>query len=182
MLRSLDIVLLTAMLGIEPDERETFAQLATHLHSSAASISRSVSRLQEAGLVRRQRSGSLTPADYIIDRHAMHELLTHAIRYFMPTTLGLPHVGVATAHAGPDLSQRIRATEPYVWPTPDGDAYGPTVEPLEDCVPTVARAHPFFYRVMALVDAGRVGRVRERTLAAELLRDLLMKEIPWKPY
>lgn len=179
-LHAADLVLLTALLTLDEPERASFSKLAGHLQSSTSTVHRAMTRLDAARLVRRTRKGSLTPADYVIDRSATHEVLVHAIRYFMPATLGLPHAGMATAHAGPDLAPRIRASEPYVWPTPEGDVYGPTVEPLDPCVPPLALRFPSFYRVMALIDACRVGRVRERALADEMLRDLLMKEIPWK--
>lgn len=181
MLQPIDIVLVAALLGLEEPARETFSQLAATLGSSTSTLNRAVTRLATAGLVRRTRRGSLTPRDCEVDRHATHELLVHAVRFFMPATLGLPHVGVPTAHAGPDLATRICASEPYVWPTVDGDAHGPTIEPLDPCVPSLAKQHPLFHRIMALVDACRVGRVRERTLADPLLRDLLMREIPWTP-
>lgn len=179
-LHPLDIVLLTALLTLDEPERATFSKLAGHLQSSTSTIHRAMTRLDTAGVARRTRKGSLTPGDYVIDRNATHEVMVHAVRYFMPATLGLPHTGIATAHAGPDLATRIRASEPYVWPTPEGNDYGPTVEPLDPCVPTLALRHSLFYRLMALIDACRVGRVRERTLADAMVRDLLMREIPWK--
>lgn len=56
------------------------------------------------------------------------------------------------------LEDAIRATRPYVWPYLDGVEVGPSVEPLDPCVPHVAARHAIFYRIMALVEACRVGR------------------------
>lgn len=173
MLKSLDIVVLVSLFGLEAESRATFSRLADTLGSNGPAIHRAVARLVTSGLLRKRRTGSASPTDYGIHLFGMYEILAHATPYLMPVTLGAPDRGVATAHAGPDLRDRIRASTPYVWPYAEGTDHGPSIEPLDPCVPRVALQHPMFYRILALVDACRVGRIRERRIAQDTLRQLL---------
>jgi hypothetical protein len=72
-----------------------------------------------------------------------------------------------TAWAAPVLSGKISASEqmPPVWPDPDGKVQGTAVQPLYPSVPHAARRDPALYDLLALVDALRIGRARERSLA-----------------
>jgi hypothetical protein len=72
-----------------------------------------------------------------------------------------------TAWAAPVLSGKISASEqmPPVWPDPDGKVQGSAVQPLYSSVPHAARRDPALYDLLALVDALRIGRARERSLA-----------------
>lgn len=173
MLKPLDIVVLSALLGFEPDARQTFVEIARQLGSNPSTVTRAVNRLTASGLLRPTRRGSLTPADYRIDRPGTIEVIVHALRYFMPVVPGAPHRGLATAHGGPDLVDRVRSQSGYVWPLADGQSHGLTIEPLHPLVPDASRSHPTFYRIMSLADVFRVGRVRERAIAEEILRSLL---------
>lgn len=175
MIKPLDIVLLVSMVGLKPDARTTFLQIAAELGSTTSTMNRSVNRLLTSGLLVKHRTGSLSPSDYSVNRRGLYEILVYAIRYLMPTTVGAPARGMTTAHSGPDLKPLIHAEIPYVWPYVDGTDFGPGIEPLDPSVPRVAASHPLFYRIMALTEACRVGRVRERKLAEDLLRALLLE-------
>ena len=56
-----------------------------------------------------------------------------------------------------------------VWPAADGDVRGQAIEPLYASAPNAARKDSELYQMLALVDALRVGRARERNMAAEEL-------------
>jgi hypothetical protein len=62
---------------------------------------------------------------------------------------------------------------PPVWPDPDGSARGYKLEPLYGSVPKAAKQDKALYELLALVDAVRDGRARERKIAAEHLHDRL---------
>ena len=47
----------------------------------------------------------------------------------------------------------------------DGQVQGAAVQPLYSSVPGAARRDPALYDLLALVDALRIGRARERSLA-----------------
>jgi hypothetical protein len=72
-----------------------------------------------------------------------------------------------TAWAAPVLSGKISGSEqmPPVWPDPEGKVQGTAVQPLYRSVPHAARRNPALYDLLALVDALRIGRARERSLA-----------------
>jgi hypothetical protein len=53
-----------------------------------------------------------------------------------------------------------------VWPDADGDVRGVTLDPLHKTVPKAARKDPvLLHELLALVDALRDGRARERRIA-----------------
>jgi len=54
---------------------------------------------------------------------------------------------------------------PPVWPDSSGSARGVEFSPLYKNVPAAARRDPKLYELLALVDAIRDGRTREREIA-----------------
>lgn len=58
---------------------------------------------------------------------------------------------------------------PLVWPHPEGEVRGESLEPLYPSAVDAARRDGKLYEVLALVDALRVGRAREKALAIDLL-------------
>ncbi len=58
------------------------------------------------------------------------------------------------------------SSEVYVWPDPQGVVRGQAIAPLYRSVPQAASNDPEFYALLSLIDALRVGRVREQRLAA----------------
>ena len=109
-------------------------------------------------------------------RTVMHpnllEFLTHGVRYAFPAELGPPVWGMPTAHAAPPLNRLIVADEPLppVWETEKGTTEGFSLTPLYRTAPEAARRDTNLYELLACVDALRIGRVRERNAATELLR------------
>ena len=58
---------------------------------------------------------------------------------------------------------------------PAGSVKGPTLSPLYRTAPQAAMADPALHRLLALLDALRTGRARERSLAAKLMEAELMR-------
>ncbi|MEG4446282.1 hypothetical protein QUB47_34895, partial [Microcoleus sp. AT9_B5] len=56
-----------------------------------------------------------------------------------------------------------------VWPDPQGVVRGQAIAPLYRSVPQAASNDPELYALLSLIDAIRVGRVREQRLAASEL-------------
>jgi hypothetical protein len=105
-------------------------------------------------------------------RKAVEEFLVHGVKYAFPTQRGEPTRGVPTAHAAPPLSSMIVQSEemPPVWPDPHGEVRGFEFLPLYHSVPDAARRDSGLYELLALVDAIRAGKSRERELATQELR------------
>lgn len=58
---------------------------------------------------------------------------------------------------------------PPIWPDPEGEVRGIGFSPLAKSAPQAARLDPALYELLALVDAIRAGRARERDIAAREL-------------
>lgn len=113
-------------------------------------------------------SGFLDQAKKRVNRSALLEFLAHGLKYVYPVQPGALCRGMPTAHSAPPLSKRIVSDEhdQYVWPSGAGTMRGQAIEPLYASVPLAAGKDPQLHELLALVDALRVGRARERSLAA----------------
>jgi DNA-binding Lrp family transcriptional regulator len=162
--KSLDIVVLLKLL-LERNQR-SYAELSKEIGISASEVHASVRRSIAAGLV---DAASRFPL-----RKALEEYLLHGVRYAFPAIPGAIVRGLPTAYAAPPLSSEIHSEDvPPVWPDPEGTVRGFAVEPLYTSVPKASRADSRLYELLALVDALRVGRTRERKLAEEELKKRL---------
>ena len=105
------------------------------------------------------------------DPSGLMEFLSHGLRYAFPPVRGSMVRGVPTgASAAPLKSRLLQDTEPpTVWPYAEGKVRGISLAPLYKGAPKAALRDPKFYNLLALCDAIRSGRTRERNLAVELL-------------
>jgi hypothetical protein len=102
---------------------------------------------------------------------SLEDFLFHGIQYvFVPERGGLGR-GMPTAHATAPMDARfVEADEPPpVWPDPEGQVRGESFSPLYKSVPVAAKNDPKLYELLALVDAIRGGRAREREIAKKEL-------------
>jgi len=100
------------------------------------------------------------------------EFLEHGIRYSFPAApSGTYHYGVPTAHSAPPLNEEIIAQDVWVWPAENGPVRGEAITPLYDKAVELPQRCRSIYEQLALVDALRSGRARERKLAIEELRE-----------
>ena len=165
MLRPVDIVVLLKLsLGTG---RPSFAQLARDLHLYPSEVYTSLKRGRASHLVQGTR-GKET-----VNRTALLEFLLHGIRYSFPAEAGAPTRGVPTSYAAAPLNKSIAASAdpPPVWPFVGGPVRGYSFAPLHKNVPAAALEDNKLYELLALVDALRDGRARERALAARELTE-----------
>ena len=99
------------------------------------------------------------------------EFLSHGFKYVFPPARGSLARGLPTAAAAEPLKSRFLddGDPPEVWPYVEGKVRGISLVPLYKGAPKAALRDPKFYVVLALCDAIRGGRTRERNLAIELL-------------
>lgn len=164
-LRPFDIAV-ALRLVLVPEDR--YEPLALALATSTSAVHRSVARLQHAGIC---GPGSRTVVD-----SALHEFLVHGARYAFPAVRGPERVGLPTASAHPELAVLQNADEPavtLVWPMEGGPARGETLVPLFSGITKVATRDPRIHKMLACVDALRIGNARQRSHAADLLRSQL---------
>jgi len=163
-----DVVVLVKLLGYRSG-RPPIAHVAGELTLSPSQVHASLKRLERSRLVDTQTGRPLLKA--------VEEFLIHGVRYAFPVQRGETTRGMPTAYAAPPLRDQIAdgGDLPPVWPDPDGKVRGATLEPLHRAAPKAARKDPALYELLALVDALRDGRVRERQLAEKELRARLRR-------
>lgn len=127
--------------------------------------------------VRRLRAARLLrPDDRHVMLHALIDFLTSGVPYAFPGTLGAETRGVPTAWAAPPLAEEFGGADPVVWPSTAGRVRGQSLTPLYPGATALPKSRPDLYELLALVDAVRIGRARERTLAVTHLRQRLRPE------
>ena len=105
------------------------------------------------------------------NRGAIEEFLIHGLKYAFPAERGEPTRGVPTSYAAKPLRQVVALGKepPPVWPYPTGSKRGISFQPLYKQAPKAALRDPVLYEYLALVDALRDGRARERKLAEKMI-------------
>jgi hypothetical protein len=156
-----DVVILLKIIALGTD---TWLQkpLAESLGMSQSEVSQSVVRSQYAGL--------LFGNGKQVMKSALFEFLQFGIAYAFPQKPGAMVRGIATAHSAPPLADLVESTENYVWPSAKGTLRGHGIAPLYSSVPEAALKDPKLHELLALTDALRVGKVREKALAMEELK------------
>jgi hypothetical protein len=97
------------------------------------------------------------------------------MRYTFPPERGGLVRGIPTGAAAMPLKNQLvdDREPPPVWPYAEGSVRGLSFSPLYKYAPQAALADSKLYALLALCDALRGGRTRERTMAAEHLRKSL---------
>lgn len=153
-------------LAVAENGERTFPVLAVALGMSASEVHAAVKRATKSGLV--------DQATRSVKKNALLEFLVHGVRYaFPPEWQGVTR-GVATSYAAAPLNAHFAPGElPPVWPHAHGTVRGEGLAPLYRSAPEAAMRDPILHEWLALVDAVRAGRARERQLASkELARRL----------
>jgi hypothetical protein len=164
-IKAQDIVI-ALKLSLEGEDNG-YVPLAKSLGMSASEVHAGVRRLMGARL--------LMPGTKRVRRYPLCELLLHGLAYIFPAHLESVVRGMPTAWAAPAFAGKIVAGEqlPPVWPDPEGTVLGEALEPLYRSVPGAARRDRALYDLLALVDAIRIGRARERSLASNAIAERL---------
>jgi hypothetical protein len=178
-LRSQDVVVSLKLLTSR-NPHWTFSSLGSDLSMSASQVFRSIERASAGHLLSHLRpppvsadvkGPSRLPFFASPNRSNLKEFLVHGVKYAFPAIRGGLTRGVPTADAAPPLNKHLtqNALAPPVWPYAEGMVIGAEFSPLYKNVPKIALRDPQLYELLALVDAIREGRAREREIAiAEL--------------
>jgi len=164
-LKSQDILFLLKLVS-NKDNTWSFNKLAIDLGMSPSEVHAASKRVIKAKLAIKQ-DGQLRP----VIRNLLEFLITGIQYVFVPERSGLNR-GMPTAHAAePLLSHFMPNNEPPpVWPDPEGEVRGESFSPLYKSAPYAAKRDSELYQLLALVDAIRGGRARERELAKKELK------------
>jgi hypothetical protein len=161
----LDVVVLLKIisLGNQPWNQKP---LADSLGISQSEISKSIARSKFAGL--------LDSTGKSVRRLAMMDFLQYGIAYIFPQQAGALVRGIPTAHSAVPLNTIIQSTEAYVWPSGKGNLRGQSITPLYPSVIDAVENDQKLHELLALVDAVRVGRAREKELAIKELKNRVL--------
>ncbi|MBP7850603.1 MAG: hypothetical protein KA053_10060 [Lentimicrobiaceae bacterium] len=163
-----DIVILLKIVsyGNEPWFQKPLAEA---LGISQSEVSKSLNRSKYAGF--------LDPSGKKVMKMALMEFLKYGLRYVFPQKPGPVVRGIPTAHSAAPLNEQIQSTENFIWPYGKGTVRGHSILPLYPSVPEAALRDEKLHELLALVDALRVGRAREKELAViELKKRLGLEE------
>ena len=155
-----DVVVLAKLLSY-PNQRPSLARMAADLLLSGSQVHAALNRLAAARLILKNARRSR------LNKSAAEEFLVHGAKYMFPAIRGGVTRGMLTSYAAPPLNRHISSGPDLqpVWPFAMGQHRGVSLEPLYKNVPLAARADPHLYELLALMDAIRDGRARERSLA-----------------
>jgi DNA-binding Lrp family transcriptional regulator len=140
--------------------------IAKELGISQSEVSQSLNRSKYAGLIDEARKK--------VNKIAFTEFLLHGVAYAFPQQPGAIVRGVLTAHAAEPLNKIINSNEKYVWPYAKGLERGQSIEPLYNTVVEATLSDKVLYELLTLVDAIRVGRVREKEIAKKELEKRIL--------
>jgi len=160
-MKSQDIVVLLKLIALNNDNWQQ-VPLAYSLKMSQSEVSQSVARSKFAGL--------LDDTGKWVMRQAFYDFLQYGLAVVFPTKPGAIVRGIPTAHSAAPLNMEISSGENYVWPFAMGSVRGHGITPLYVSVPQAALEDEQLYELLSLVDALRVGKVREKNLAIQELK------------
>jgi predicted transcriptional regulator len=155
-MRPHDIVVLLKIAS-KNDDTWMMKDLSIELGISASEISESLNRSAIACLISQDKKRLM--------KLNLLDFLENGLRYVYPQQPGPIVRGVPTAHSASPLKEIIQSTEDYVWPCGKGESRGQSIIPLYPTVPEAALNDKKLHVLLALVDALRVGRSREKELA-----------------
>lgn len=134
---------------------------------------------------KRVRRSALPDSEAVADNavrphaHNLAEFALHGAKYAFPAVKLPLVVGVPTSHSAPAFAGVFApGSTDFVWPHPNGSVRGVGVEPLHPSVPFAAMQDAKLYEMLALFDALRVGKTRERGMALERLQALIDSDAP----
>jgi hypothetical protein len=164
-LKPQDVVVLLKLLTYG-DARPSYARMGQELFLSPSEVHASIRRAKEAHLI----SGS--QPHIVPNTESVLEFLVHGVKYSFPAERGQLTRGIPTSYAAPPLKDKLSPGDdpPPVWAFPEGKSRGYSLKPLYRTVPKAAKADQKLYELLALVDAIRDGRARDRQIAEHELR------------
>lgn len=167
-LKPQDVCILLSLVVSEP--RWSYGGMAKTLGMSSAGVFAGLKRATIAKLYDANRSRPKAAA--------LEEFLIHGVKYAFPAELGTVTRGVPTGFSAPALAGHLEIgpNGHTVWPSSVGDLRGVAIAPLYKSMPEACLKDVKLYKALALVDALRIGRAREKNLAQDLLTQLLRKK------
>ncbi len=155
-----DVVVLLKVIALNNDNWQQIP-LAYSLKMSQSEVSQSVARSKYAGL--------LDDSGKKVMRQALYDFLQYGLAVVFPAKPGAMVRGIPTAHSTAPLNKEVSSGDNYVWPFAKGNVRGLGINPLYSTVPQAALDDEQLHVLLALADALRVGKAREKKIALQEL-------------
>jgi hypothetical protein len=168
-LKPQDIFILVKLVTLG-NQQWSYSAVALDLAMSPSEVHAGIKRATQARLFDPQRNVPII--------RALEEFIIHGVKYAFPPDRGQVTRGISTGYAAPPLRDIIVQPNdlPPVWPDAEGDTRGYEFSPLYRSVPKAAARDKALYELLALVDAIRDGKARERDLAVKEIVARLEKQ------
>ena len=166
-MRPQDIVVLLKIISKE-NTPWRHQDLSNELFISQSEISESLNRNQVAGLINGEKKR--------VHRQSLLDFIEFGLRYVYPASPGSMINGIYTAHSHPFMQQQFKSDLNYVWPAERGLVRGLSIEPLYKDVVKAVIPDEKLYKMLALIDILRVGRMRELPIAISELYKMINNE------
>jgi hypothetical protein len=146
----------------------SYPALSHELAMSASEVHAGVKRAVAASLMDMYRKFPV--------KSNLLEFLIHGVKYAYPPDRGGITRGMPTGYAAHPLRELIMQPDepPPVWPDPEGEVRGYEFSPLYSSAPPACKADSKLYELLALVDAVRDGRARERQIAIKEIQSRIL--------
>ncbi len=142
------------------------ADLAYELGLSSGELSNGLERLKTSELIDSTKK--------IPMRSNLKDFLFFGLKYAFPARIGKYERGVLTAHSYGVMRKKIVSETKYVWPHFEGTHKGISVSPLFKNAAEASLSDEKLHQYLALIDCIRVGKVREKKIAMEILEKELI--------
>ena len=144
------------------------SSLANSLRISISEISESLNRSQISGLIDYNKKK--------VNKQNLFEFLVYGVKYVFPQEPGSMVRGIPTAHSHANMKNVFISEMDYVWPDNKGTSMGLMIEPFYPKQVEGVKEDELYYKLLALVDVIRVGKVREVKYAVTELRKIILNE------
>jgi DNA-binding Lrp family transcriptional regulator len=147
----------------------TYNELAAELGMSQSEVHYAAKRSVDS------RLATKVGKEVRVNAQNLQEFLSHGIQYCFYPERGSLSRGMPTAHSAAPLNSLFAVNEdpPPVWPDSSGEVRGESFAPLHKAVPIAVKKDSKLYEMLALVDAIRGGRSREKEAARKEIRKRL---------
>ena len=144
------------------------AELSSALNISLSEISESLNRSKLAKLLDNNKKQ--------VNRRNLMEFLEFGVRYVFPQVPGTLARGIPTAHTHPFMKAKFISDLNYIWPHNQGSVLGLVIEPFYPKQTEGVLNDETYYKLLALVDVIRVGKVRESAYAIKELKAIILND------
>lgn len=169
-MRPQDVDILLKIISLEGQEWN-ISRLAKELHISSSEICEALNRCAFAGLMNKSKKKVM--------KMAFLDFLSYGLKYIFPVQPEQLVYGIPTAHSAPPLSNEIISNGiSYVWKDANSKLSGLEIKPLYKNSILAVKDDSKFYEFLALVDALRVGKIREVNIAKNELKKRFNIEQP----